>query len=478
MITDDEERREAWLLGRLSAEDAAAVRREMADPAVAQALVRQAGEIVALRVALRGQAGVRGEGPTRTAGRRRRSQPLPRRMARRPRLPWALVAGVMACLLGVAVWLLRSDPPAPAADPVEQAQVGHLADRPPWEVVEAGPGINRGNGRLAIGDGLPAESKLTTTSAQRLRLRHRQADIDLVLLGPFHLELLDGSSLRCQRGELRVTVGRRQPGDPFAVATPHAHCTVLGTRFQVTVSPEETELQVSEGRVAFQPRTTDGELRPARIVTAGASALSAAATTVPVPLVAYPLEDGSGALAGTGRLQHILPLTMERSPQWTGQGLRVDAEHHLVTPTNASWPSLREALVASRAVTLSCRVRSHAPVSRNQLLAALYIRMAGEQRRRLITLMMVDEKAPSDWLRWSITVAPDGSMRTYRGAELVRNEMLEHWPPAPDDQSIQLKLLEPLGHHGEPNPDLAIEFADVLIFDRALEPDELRRLAH
>ncbi|MFW5846105.1 MAG: hypothetical protein ACOCXJ_07755 [Planctomycetota bacterium] len=435
------------------------------DPRQAEALVRLAGELVALRQALQGQAQASG----------RNAEGLPA-TARRPELGRIalLVASAAALLLALLLWTVAGgDQPdgrgeAASADPVI------------WQVVDLEGLVRSPGGTLGADAQLPAGTMSTAASTAVLALRQTDIDADIRLHGPFQLRLMEhGHVIRCELGRLMARIGERREDAPVVVETPHARCTVLGTRFTVEVTPVDTRLAVDDGQVAFQAHLVTGGQGPVLLVGPGGRHVlprpASAEPAQPVrPLVAYRFDRGPAGLAGTGRLQRILPLTVRDDPQWTDAGMLVDARDHIVTATNASWPSLRAALEDSRSLTLSARVRSRAPLRVNQLLATVYIRMA-DGERRLIALRAFGGLAQT-WTRWSVTLDPDGLMDTYRDGELVRSGDREHWPLAPDDLSIEIKVLEPLGHHGEPRDDLAVEFADLLLFDRALAPEELLRL--
>lgn len=474
----DDPRIEAWLTGRLPPGELPALQQALADPALAEAVIRAAGEQIALRAALRGQdclAELPSPRPDET-GRRTRGTRTRRRVRRTGRGPvWAALAAAACLLAALAVWQLRPGPtPSPGAGEEVRSQHEPPASRQPWRVLASGSGVRVGGDALAADALVSAGSRISADVPTQLRLAHRTEPIELELSGPFELALAGPATVACQRGTLRAKVGPRTRAAPFSVITPHARCTVLGTRFAVTIAADTTRVSVSEGTVAFARRDGDGEFAAPQELTAGMRADSAEAPS-PVALLAYPLHRGPGSLDGTGRLSRILPLTLRRQPEWTDAGLLLDGRNHCVTRTNASWPELRAALVASRAVTLSVKVANRGPPSENLLLGVLYIRKNTEGARRLVSVRM-DDGEPGVWVRWSVTVAPDGTMRTYRDGELQRASRIEDWPSQPGDPSVQLKLLMPLGHHGEPDEDLAVEFADVQLFDRVLTPDELRRL--
>ncbi|MFW5860570.1 MAG: FecR domain-containing protein [Planctomycetota bacterium] len=475
----DDPRIEAWLTGRLPSDELPALQRALADPALAEAVIRAAGEQVALRAALRGQdclAELAPPLPGNSSRRMRaggtRSRQRPRRSSRGP--VWAVLIAAACLVVAFALWQLRPDPTTPSST----ADAGSPAEPPaselPWRVLAAGSLVRANGDAVAVDALLPSRARVRAELPAQLRLAHRSHPIELELDGPFQIALVGPDTVACDGGTLRAAVGPRSQGASFSVITPHARCRVLGTRFTVTVAEDATRVSVDEGRVAFARRTADGSFAAPQPLAAGMSANSADPPP-PVPLLAYPLHRGPGSLDGTGTLERILPLTLRRPPQWTDAGLLLDARNHCVTRTNAPWPELHAALLDSRAVTFSLRALSRGPPPPNLLLGVLYIRMPEAGERRLVSVWMSDGK-PGTWARWSVTVTPDGTARCYRGDELLRENRIEEWPPQPDDLSVQLKLLMPLGHHGDPDEDLAVEFADVLLFDRVLEPDELRRL--
>jgi hypothetical protein len=71
------------------------------------------------------------------------------------------------------------------------------------------------------------------------------------------LEQRNGRALRLDRGGIAAAVGPRREGRHFAVVTPHAGLTVLGTEFSVSASEKATGLQVSEGTVRMSLREGD-----------------------------------------------------------------------------------------------------------------------------------------------------------------------------------------------------------------------------
>jgi ferric-dicitrate binding protein FerR (iron transport regulator) len=65
-------------------------------------------------------------------------------------------------------------------------------------------------------------------------------------------------ALQVRRGSVRLVV-RKQPHEPFVVATPAADVAVLGTEFDVTVASEETDVRVVRGEV--EVRNAHGQRR-------------------------------------------------------------------------------------------------------------------------------------------------------------------------------------------------------------------------
>lgn len=465
MSVPDRERIEAWLLGSLSPAEAEALQASLVDPATAEAVIDIAGEFVALRTALAESAPLAASPPRPTSQQRRMHRSSEPDGPSRRRNRWLGVGLIAAAVLLMAFWWLHDE--EAGETPGERLSSPVVAGQ--WRLVEESDATGPPSG-----DPLAPGSILTTDVAVGTHLRQHAPPVDLHLHGPYHLEIIDADSLRLDQGRLEASVAERDGQRPFSITTPQARCTVYGTRFIVHVSAMTTRLEVTEGSVGFRARLASGDLGPERLVTAGLVARSDRGPE-DAPLIAYRMDEGAAGLTGVGRLENILPLRMQREAAWTGDGLLFDTEHHCVTPANAPWPELREALIASRAITISARVRSVQPPPANVLLCSLYIRMPERGQRRLLQLWMWGGAA-NTWERWSITVSPDGAVHTYRNGQLERHSIMEEWPPQPSDPSIQIKLFQPVGDHGEPDPDLQLEYADLLVFDRALTASELRQI--
>lgn len=73
-----------------------------------------------------------------------------------------------------------------------------------------------------------------------------------------------GREFRCSlhEGELSAEVAKLARGQRFSVATPHARVRVVGTKFRVAVSADETRVAVAEGIVALESANPEGSLTP------------------------------------------------------------------------------------------------------------------------------------------------------------------------------------------------------------------------
>jgi hypothetical protein len=71
-------------------------------------------------------------------------------------------------------------------------------------------------------------------------------------------ETTGGKEIRLDRGEIVASVAKQDPAGPLRVITPHAVATVVGTQFRLTVTDDQTLLDVTEGTVLLD-RLDDGQ---------------------------------------------------------------------------------------------------------------------------------------------------------------------------------------------------------------------------
>ena len=152
----------------------------------------------------------------------------------------------------------RPEPPKAVPRPTKtEALVARL------ERVEGDVRVVTGAGRIAAkaGEVLPADRGVETIgSSSRVTLVF--ADASRVTLGGDgeirELRDRDGKRLLLVRGSVRADI-RRQPRErAMVLSTPHGTATVLGTSFELDVTPAFTWLEVRSGRVRLT-RGSDGE---------------------------------------------------------------------------------------------------------------------------------------------------------------------------------------------------------------------------
>jgi hypothetical protein len=103
--------------------------------------------------------------------------------------------------------------------------------------------------RIVLGAGVLADFSLASTSWR--------GESQLTLTGPAQLLFERGASrseflARLTKGKLLAEVEERGPSERFEISTPHALARVIGTVFELTVTQEETRLEVSRGKVRFE----------------------------------------------------------------------------------------------------------------------------------------------------------------------------------------------------------------------------------
>jgi ferric-dicitrate binding protein FerR (iron transport regulator) len=167
-------------------------------------------------------------------------------------------------------------PPAPAPD-----RETVPAPRSVASVVEVEGRVLRARDALLPGDGLhtvgpSSRASLVFPDGTRVRLEG-DAQVSAVDETPA------GKRLRLERGEIEVAVRPQPTGRPFVLQTPQASVTVVGTSFRLRVEGGTSRVEVSEGRVRLA-RTADGRSAD---VAAGQYAICAAELS-PRPLPTSP----------------------------------------------------------------------------------------------------------------------------------------------------------------------------------------------
>ena len=126
-------------------------------------------------------------------------------------------------------------------------------------------------GQTPIRDGQPiiADDRVITGANASLELHWLNETTVITLAGGSSVTLppavrtttialpVELERLRLDQGTLVAEVAHQQVGQRFAIATPQAHVTVIGTRFTLRVSADRTEVDVEHGRVSLA--TPSGE---------------------------------------------------------------------------------------------------------------------------------------------------------------------------------------------------------------------------
>jgi len=171
---------------------------------------------------------------------RGQAEAAPRRAV--PRWTWAAAAAGALAAAGLALVLLRPGAARWIDDHSGDVALARQGETLP---VRAGQAI------------LPGDH-IRTGADGRASIRFRGEDTTLFVPADSRVEFDPdqgrGKRIAVGAGRLRCSVAPQPADRPFVVRTPHAEATVLGTTFSLSVSEEQTRLNVGEGRVRFAGR--------------------------------------------------------------------------------------------------------------------------------------------------------------------------------------------------------------------------------
>lgn len=102
-------------------------------------------------------------------------------------------------------------------------------------------------GPLSAGDAIEGAVR----AAPGARISYRGAELSVIAAAELTFPL---EAVELTRGQVTFEVAPRKPQDRFAVDTPLARIEVVGTRFTLGVTEEQTKVAVEEGRVRVLPR--------------------------------------------------------------------------------------------------------------------------------------------------------------------------------------------------------------------------------
>lgn len=147
-------------------------------------------------------------------------------------------AASVALLLGLAFWYFASNMGEPVL--AEVNGTGVFVDRG-TELIPASVKMP-----LRRGDVL----HIGTNASAAIAFRAERTTINLAAGTEFTLtSFASGKRFHLNAGKLDASVARQRPFQPMVITTPNAEARVLGTEFTLTVAPNRTRLDVTEGKV-------------------------------------------------------------------------------------------------------------------------------------------------------------------------------------------------------------------------------------
>ncbi|MBA4386697.1 MAG: hypothetical protein C0404_01880 [Verrucomicrobia bacterium] len=171
---------------------------------------------------------------------------------------WRYAAAVAACLAAVAgCWWLAQGGRNTAGHPGDVSAVAVVAKAEQCSGVSVE--VSGDNKRqLKAGDELREGMRIETGRDGMLKLAYVGEATILELTGGSALEFVDSTSCVLHAGRVNATVANRAgKKPPFAIATPQARATVLGTKISLRTDNQASRLDVREGVVEFA-RLSDG----------------------------------------------------------------------------------------------------------------------------------------------------------------------------------------------------------------------------
>ncbi len=175
----------------------------------------------------------------------------------------AATVGTAACLvLALGVWLgVRSGSTKP--DVLAAMEMPQRVDFPTNTLRFPRPGVEiRYDGRAGSftpqpGDGLRiGEAASGTIAYADGTVLHLEPGTEVRFVAANNSNRTGGKQLRLIRGTLSADVAKQPANLPLLIHTPHATITVVGTEFDLAVSPSATQLEVTHGLVKMSGTNT------------------------------------------------------------------------------------------------------------------------------------------------------------------------------------------------------------------------------
>jgi hypothetical protein len=223
---------------------------------------------------------------------------------------WAM-AGALAAAASVALWWqLGSSDLIPEATPLAQQAV---------DVAPSPASVARHESRIVTTDA-PTE---TTLGEAVLTLAARS---DVSVAGSD----AEGWLVRLDAGQVDCNVAPRHGRPPFVVLGGETRVTVVGTRFKVVRSGDESQVGVTEGHVQVDSGATHVLLGPGETWSSGAPSGIGAETPSDAPsiepTVTEPMEKPQGRAEGRSRRSKSATIVAPRAQQRFERAARLEAK--------------------------------------------------------------------------------------------------------------------------------------------------------
>jgi hypothetical protein len=245
----------------------------------------------------------------------------------RPWMPMAVAA--LAAAAAVALWVGRG-------------QVAQRTSSAVASVERVSGAVRAAGGRVAIGPIAPSASIELGADGDLTLAVGRAAAVHVV--GPAVLGVVasaQDTSVRLTGGRLDATVGKRLPGETFAVELGHGRVEVRGTRFSVGYAGEGSWVRVDEGLVAvIRPGVSDHPVSAGETFWLAPEHVRSAAVAPPaVPEQPTPPEQPAANACAAARSQCRSLAPAVRSAMRTGDHARALRLVGDVPRVSASCPS-------------------------------------------------------------------------------------------------------------------------------------------
>ncbi|MBI1371792.1 MAG: hypothetical protein GC159_03400 [Phycisphaera sp.] len=225
-------------------------------------------------------------GPRATGGRARQQRHPALRRRRSSVGGWIGLAAAVT-IVAIGAWLIAHVNTAPSPTIVDNSGDGTPADPSAASIAtltqfDGDVTIHRGDREVTPDTGMSLHSGDRLTCGSDARAAWRYADGTSLGAESGSVVVLSdtaaGKRVWLERGRITGDVAKQPADAPFAMETPGAVATVLGTRLTLATSTEGSRLEVTEGRVRFERRSDRASVE----VAAGHYAVASTGVTLDV----------------------------------------------------------------------------------------------------------------------------------------------------------------------------------------------------